>query len=427
MTITRRHLLALSGGIAATAALSACGTNTGRTSASPTATGGGASAKPNLSQWYHAYGEDGVQDAVKTWASEFDGANVTVNWVASDYEKGVSTALLTDNAPDIFEYANGPTLDMIKAGQAADLTDVVGDAKDSFTPRVMERLTYQGKIWAVPQTVDMQLLYYRPSLLAKARLQPPTTLDALVAAAKAQKTNDMGGFFAGNDGGLGVLGSLLIWGAGLEQISADKKSAGFNDARLYAAVGTFKSFFDSGALLKSASTDWSDATPFINGETAMQWGGLWDLPKVKQAFGDDVGVLPFPSTGNGGRPAVPFGAFSSVVNAHGKNVETAKQFVQWLWVDSEDKQVQFSNAFGCHIPAKPKLFGEADKVASGQGAQAAKFVSDHGFVDDLFWTPAASQAYSTALSNVVKSGRDARTEFTAAADKVAAELKRVNG
>lgn len=427
MSLSRRHLFTLSGGIAATAGLAACGSNTGRTDTAAPAASSAAAALPSVSVWYHKYGEDGVEQALKKWAAAYTKAKVSVNWVAADYEKTAAAALLTSSGPDVFEWGTGPSLDMIQAKQVVDVTDIVGAAKADFTPTVMKRLTYQDKIWAVPQTVDMHLLYYRKSLLTKAGLQPPKTIDELIAAANALKTKDMGGFFAGNDGGLGVLGSFIIWAAGLEQISADGKSAGFNTGALYDAVAKFKTLFDAPGMLKSASTDWYDATPFINGETAMQWAGLWDMTKVQAAHQDDFGVIPFPAIGSGGRQVVPFGAYSACVSAKAKDVDAAKAYVKAIWVDDDAKQIEFSNAFGTHIPAKPKLFAQASKVASGAGADAAKFVTDFGHIDDILWTPASGTAYSTALSNVVKSGKDAQTEFTAAADKVAAELKRVNG
>ena len=429
MAFTRRTLFALGGGLAATTALAACGSNTGRTAPSspaPSGTPDPGAGRPPLSQWYHKYGEDGVEDAVKKWAAEYPGAEVSVNWVLADYEKTLSAALLTPTAPDVFEYANGPTLDMIKAGQVTDLTDTIAGARGDFTPSVLERLTYQDKVWAIPQTVDMQLLYYRKDLLAAKNLTAPTTLRELthVATTLAQG-GDIGGFFAGNDGGIGVLGLLLMWASGAEEMNDARTEAAFNTPDLHAGVAEFKTLFDSPGMLKSASADWFDASPFINGEAALQWGGLWDLPKVVEAHDDKFGVLPFPAIGGSGRPVVPFGAFSACVSAKSANVTAAKNFVKWLWVDSDEKQIEFSDAFGTHIPAKPKLFPRASQVSEGAGAEAAAFVTEHGRSNALFWTPASGEAYSTALSNVVKNGANATTEFGAAADKVTAELKRV--
>jgi len=423
--LSRRTLLAMSGGLAATAGLSACGGNTGRAPADGSSTAGGSAAKATLSQWYHEYGETGVQDAVKRYAAAYDQASVSVKWNPGEYEKLVGAALLTSTVPDVFEYGNGPTLDMIKAGQVLDLTDTLGDAKDSFNTAVVTPRMWEDKIWAIPQTVDMQMLYYRKSVLEKGGVQPPTTFDALADAAKAVTTKDMGGFFAGNDSGLGVLGQMFIWSAGFEQISEDNKGIGFDDPAFYAGLTAYKAMRDSKALLQSASADWFDAAPFINGETAMQWTGLWVLPQVTEALGDDFGVVPFPAIGSAGKPGVPAGAYGACVAAKGDNPDAAKAFIKWLWVDQEDYQVDFSTSFGTHIPAKPALAARSDKLASGPGADAAKMVADGGHVPDLLWAPSIQESYNSALSNVILKGADPKAEVGKVAAKAKAEIARL--
>ena len=428
MAIPRRRFLSLSGGLAAAAGLTACGSNTGRPdpAGSASASGGASPSAVELTQWYHEYGEEGVEDAVKRYAAAYDQAKVSVKWNPGEYAKLVSAALLTDDVPDVFEYGNGPTLDMIKAGQVLDLTDTLGDARSQFAPSVLAAMTFDDKVWAVPQTVDMQMIYYRKSLLEKAGVQPPTTLDQLVTAARAVQTKDIGGFFAGNDGGLGVLGDQLIWASGHEQINEERSGIGFDDAAMYAGLTAWRDFSRDG-VLQSASKDWFDAAPFLNEETAMQWTGLWELPDVQKAFGDDFGVLPFPAIGGDGRQVVPFGAFSSCVSAKGTDPEAAKAFVKWLWVDQEADQVDFSNSYGTHIPAKPALVPKATQIAEGAGAEAARFVTDFGHAPSLLWTPSTQQAYSDALSKVVRKNADPQDAIGAVARKAQAELERVNG
>ena len=424
MHISRRHFLGLTGLAAASVAgLSACGSNTGRAPEGTSASSGG--AKPQLSQWYHEYGEDGVEDAVKRYAAAYPDATVTVKWNPGDYDKLVSAALLTADVPDVFEYGNGPTLDMIKAGQVEDLTELIGDAKAQFSAPVLAAMTWEDKIYAIPQTVDMQLLYYRTSVLEKAGVQPPTTMDALTAAAKKVSGDDMGGFFAGNDGGIGVLNQMLIWAAGQEMINADQTTIGFDNEAGYGALAAFADLYNSGGLVKSASADWFDAKPFTNGETAMQWGGLWSLPDIQSALGDDFGVLPFPGIGSSGRQAVPFGAFAATVTAKGKDPDAAKAFVKWLWIDQEDSQVDFSNSYGTHIPAKPALVPKADKIASGAGAEAAKFVDELGHAPDKLWTNAISQAMVAAVTNVATKKADPQAEVGKVAAVATKEIARV--
>ncbi|OYN91997.1 ABC transporter substrate-binding protein [Parenemella sanctibonifatiensis] len=423
MSFTRRHVLGLSAGIAAAATLAACGSNTGR----PNEGGGGGDGEtPSLTQWYHEYGEDGVQDAVTRYAEEYPDATVEAVWQVGDYDKLVPAALLGQDAPDVFEFANGPSLDMIKAGQVVDLTDVVGDARSDFPESILAPMVYEDKVWGIPQTVDMQMLYYRKSAVEAAGLAAPTTLAELVEVSQAVAGNG-GGFFAGNDGGLGVLGQVIIWAAGYPLLNDDLTDAGWNDPAFAEAVSAFRDFYNSSGYVKAASADWSSPAPFINGECNLQWTGLWNLPQIMEAHGDDVGVIPFPAIGGQGETAVAIGAYSACVTANRPNVEAAKDFVRWLWIDQADKQVEFSTAFGAHIPARTSLAGEAEMLASGPGADAVEMVNQWGHGPDLFWSSPSSDAYSSALNNIVVRGADAAAEIQTAASAVSAELKRLNG
>jgi multiple sugar transport system substrate-binding protein len=420
--MSRRALFSASTGIAAAAVLAACGSNSGLSSGASGSSGG---SGPALSQWYHEYGEDGVQAAVTKYAAAYTKAKVTVKWNPGDYEKAVGAALLTQTVPDVFEYANGPTADMIVAGQVLDLTDTLGSAKSQFNQALVTPRIFRDKIWAIPQTIDMQMLYYRTSVLDKAGVKPPTTFAELVDAAAKVTTKDMGGFFAGNDSGVGVLGLPLIWSAGFNSISSDGKGVDFDDPAFYSALAAYKAFRDGTGLLRNASTDWFDATPLINGETAMQWTGLWALPKVKAALGDDFGVVAFPAIGSAGKVSVAAGAYGACVAAKGVDPDAAKAFVKWLWVDQEDDQIEFSTAFGTHIPAKPALAAKAGPLSSGAGQTAAKLVADSGHVTDIRWTNAIGTAYSSALTNIIVKSADPKTELATVSATAKTELAKL--
>lgn len=142
---------------------------------------------------------------MKRYAAAYGKARVNVQWRPGNYDQQTAAALLTENAPDVFE--GGPTLDQIRGGQVADLTGLLKGVRDDFHPAVLAPKTYQGKVYGIPQVIDTQMLYYRKSLLDKAGVRPPGTLDELIDAAKALTTKDVKGLFLGNDGGAGVLGA----------------------------------------------------------------------------------------------------------------------------------------------------------------------------------------------------------------------------
>ncbi|OIJ85118.1 sugar ABC transporter substrate-binding protein [Streptomyces colonosanans] len=395
--------------------LTACGSNTGR--------GDGGGSGPTLSHWYHQYGETGTQQAVNRYAAAYKKAHVTVQWRPGDYDQQTAAALLTDSGPDVFE-VNGPTLDQIQGGQVVDLTDLLDGVKDDFNPAVLTPKTYEGKIWGIPQTIDMQMLYYRKSLLKDAGLEPPDTLDALVDAAHKLTTKKVKGLFLGNDGGAGVLGGTPLYAAGLQLVTDDGKP-GFDDPEAARALGKIHQLYAGKSLLLGAPADWADPSAFLQGLTAMQWTGLWALPQVQKELGDDFGVLPFPKDGPSGRPSVPVGAYGAAVSARSRNKEAAKEYVKWLWVEQTGDQEDFALSYGFHIPARISLAKKAAKLKTGAAADAVSFATDHGYAQPLLWTPAAQTAYQDALSRIIKDGANPDDELKTVLRKVSAELARV--
>ncbi|MFI2199906.1 ABC transporter substrate-binding protein [Streptomyces sp. NPDC020192] len=413
MTMSRRALLAAGAGAGVAGLIAACGSNTGR---------GGGGSGTELSQWYHQYGEAGTQQAVQRYAAAYKKAHVTVQWRPGNYDQQTAAALLTDSGPDVFE--GSPTLDQIQGGQVVDLTDLLDGVKDDFNPAVLTPKTYDGRIWGIPQTIDMQVLYYRKSLLKDAGVTPPTTLDALVDAARKLSDSKVKGLFLGNDGGAGVLGGTPLYATGLQLVTEDGK-VGFDDPAAARTLGKLHQLYADKSLLLGAPADWSDPSAFIQGLTAMQWSGLWALPQVQKELGDDFGVLPFPGDGSAGRPSVPVGAYGAAASARGRHKEAAKEYVKWLWVERTDYQEDFALSYGFHIPARISLAKRATKLKSGPAADAVRFTTDHGYAQPLLWTPTAQTAYQDALSRIIRSGASPESELRDVVRKVSSELQRV--
>src|SRR5690349_10581985 len=116
--MSRRAVLSAAGAAALAGFLAACGSNTGR--------GGGGGGGQALEQWYHAYGEPGVQQAVERYAAAYDKASVKVQWNPGDYDSKLAAGLLAGGVPDVFE----STLEIsaVRSGQIVPLDDVIGAA-----------------------------------------------------------------------------------------------------------------------------------------------------------------------------------------------------------------------------------------------------------------------------------------------------------
>ncbi len=414
---SRRAVLAGLGGLAVAGALAACGgSGTGAGSTGP---------KRDLRAWFHEYGEPTARAALARYAAEYPGGGVRISeFPGADYERIVTDALAAGgDGPDVFEFANGPTIDMITEGRVADLTGLLGDVRSDFTPALLDRMTHQGRVYGIPQVTDVQLLVYRPSLLAQAGVVPPRTLDELVSAARTLNAGEVKGLFLGNAAGVDVLGGVLLWSSGHDYLQPDR-TPGFVDEEVAAGLRTMRNLFLSGALLLESPQDWSDPAPFIAGRTAMQWTGLWALPAIRAALGDDFGVRPFPAIGANGGTSVPFGAYGAAVNAHG-DVERAREFVQWLWVRRTDLQLDWAQNHGLHVPARRSLLPQATELATGVFDEAADLVNTVGHPQTpLLWTPRCAQTYRDALDRTIRGGADPLTELRGVASVVEQELAR---
>jgi multiple sugar transport system substrate-binding protein len=428
MERSRRGFLSLAG-MAALGAAAACGSNTGRQGSPPPSTAYSAPTgppKPELSQWYHAYGEDGVQDAVKRYAAAYDKAKVTVGWNPGDYDSKIVTALQNSAVPDVFEAQ--VKIDWVRQNQVVALDDVVGPVKGDFSPSVLAAQTVEGKVYGIPQATDTQVLFYRKSLLQAAGVQPPQTVDELIDAASKLTKDGVKGLFAGNDGGVGVLTGPLLWSAGLDFLGKDNRSVGFDDPRAATAFGKLRTLNTNNSLLLGAPSDWSDPAAFTDGLAAMQWTGLWNMPKIQAALKDDFGVLRFPKLDGNGAPSVPVGAYGAMINAKSPNVSAAKDFVKWLWIGQTADQLEFATKFGFHVPARTSLIDQAANLKAGPAADVARFVKESShLVGGPVWTAQSNTALSDAVAKIAKEGADPADETRKAVETAKAELKRLFG
>jgi multiple sugar transport system substrate-binding protein len=386
-------------------------------------TGGSVSgAKTTLNVWSHAYGEAGTQQALTRYATQFTKANpdiaVKVTWVPGDYTAKLNASLLTAAAPDVFEHGDF-TQGLARRGQVAALDAQYGTAKDDFNPAARAQVTVDGKLYGVKMIDDVQMLYYRKSTLAKASIAPPTTFDALVSAAKALTTRKNKGLFVGNDG-IGETAALAVF-SNRGELVADGK-VGFAEPRAVEAVTGLKRLHDDTSLLLGFTTDSWDPSALVQDVVPMQWSGLWAMPAIKAALGDDFGILPWPAFKSGGAPVLRVGGWTSCVNAKGKNVDAAKKFVQWLWIEQTGLQQDWSENYGFHVPPRTSVAATAAKLGKGTAKEAVELAAKYGRSNPNTWDSASGTPFVAAAAKIVTGQGDPATLLADAARQAQAAV-----
>lgn len=416
--ISRRNLLRTAGGLGVAGALAACGSNTGRSS-------GGSGGKKTINQWYHQYGEAGTEQAAKKYAAAYTDANVKVQWTPGDYDSKIGSGLLSSSGPDVFEWHFNYQL--AKSGQVVPLDDVIADVKSDFSDTDIAANSLDGKVYGVRIIDDPQIVIYRKSMLDKAGIAPPATLADLVTAAKALTTKDVRGAFLGNDNGVDWTVFHLIKATGASLLTDDNK-VGFDTPEVAAMFDQMKALVASKTMLTGAPTDWWDPSAFNQGLCAISRQGMWALPAIIKALGEDeVGVLPTPAAGPNGKPAVYIGGWTAFVSSKATDVDAAKKFLRWLWVDKTDYQEDWALNYGFHIPPRKSLAAKATKLQTGRAAETVKLAEQYGWGDNPAFTTVMQTALKDACTNVIVKGKDSTTELAAAATKVDAELKKLFG
>ncbi|MFE0256437.1 ABC transporter substrate-binding protein [Streptomyces sp. NPDC059010] len=408
----RRTALRAALGLAAAGGLAACGGNTGRSSSGD-----------SLVQMFHAYGEAGTEQAVKRYAKAYKGANVTTQWITSaDYESKLFSSLLTKNAPDLFEFH--PQIQMVKSGQVADLTDLIDPVKDDFNPADIKSHTVDGKIYGVRMIDDPQFFFYRKSMLEKAKVEVPTTLDELMEAAAKLTTGKVKGLYMGND--LHSVINPMIWSAGADTLD-EKNQIAYHTEGVIEGIKKMRKLFTSGDLLLGAPTESWDPSSLNQGLCAIQFCGMWAMPQIQDALGDDWGVFPFPKTVDSGKQSVYNGGWSMFVNAKGKNVDAAKEYVKWLWIDQKKYQEDWATSYGFHIPPRTSLAKTATKLKSGNAAEGVRLFNEFGHFDNIGWTQAMITSLEDVFANSVRKDMDPEKALDKADVAVNRELKKLFG
>jgi multiple sugar transport system substrate-binding protein len=350
---------------------------------------------------------------------------VSVQWIPGDYASKLSTGLVSSSGPDVFEFH--PDVQMAKSGQIVPLDDIIADVKSDFTEKDLAANSVDGKVYGIRMIDDPQFLYYRKSLLEKAGVQPPTTFDELIEASRKLDKGGVKGLYLGLKGGSDILASPLVWATGSELLTADHKVA-FDTPATVEGLKKMRELYTSKTLLLGAPTDWWDPSPFIQGLTAMQWCGLWAMPGIQKAVGDDFGVVAWPPfSASVGKPSTFAGGWAAMVSAKSKNVDAAKAYVKWLWIDNTKDQEDFNLSYGFHIPPRKSLAAKAEKLQSGPAADALKIFNDYAVAANPAWTPKMGNAYADAATAIVRKGGDIDENLAKAEKAVNAELDRLFG
>ena len=300
------------------------------------------------------------------YAKEYPNAAVKVQWTPGDYTSKLDSGLLSSTGPDVFESSSTST--RCKSEQVVPLDDIIADVKDDFTEADIKSQPVDGKIYGIRMIDDMGVLYYRKSVLDKAGVQPPTTIDELIAASKARPRRIEGPVHRQRR-----RRNAFIRRRSVARPDPVVRPAGLPDRRQQARLHRpeAKRGFRQDARACSTASRCCSARPPTGGtrrRSPRAWrrcsgAACGRCPASRRRCGDDFGVVACPAfSSTVGKPSTFLGGWAAQVSAKAKNVDAAKAFVKWLWIDNSEDQEDFNLSYGFHIPPRKSLAAKADKL-----------------------------------------------------------------
>jgi len=264
--------------------------------------------------------------------------NITVKVSVADwttYWDKLQTDLAGGNAPDVL-LMDGPLYpDYQTRDQLLDLTPLI--TRDGFDTGGLVDLAVQdftapdGHLYGLPRDLNTIALFYNKTMFDAAGLPyPDGTWDwnKLVEVAKkltktsGGKTSQWGFYTETSD--MENFWSSLVWQAGGDILSADKKSVLIDSAQAAAGIQFLQDLiYKDKVMQQPVAGGTGDA--FENGQAAMEANGSWLVP-THEAAGIDFGVAPLPKGPAGQATSVnPSGV---VIYKGTKSADAAWEFVK---------------------------------------------------------------------------------------------------
>lgn len=249
----------------------------------------------------------GYKDVLDRFNETYDGqyhvTPITTN--LEEYDGKLNALIAAGQTPDCYICNPGPNMDVyVNAGAAADLTDILtnqeADWYGTFTDGIFERMTYDGKIYAVPTNFAAACVYYNTEMFETAGIEVPATYDELLAA--CQKLQEAGytpiSCSAGTAWCLSMIAGYLCDRQGVDLNAIASHEANWTDEVCVQAGEKLKEL--SQYFQPTAAGDSNDqaTAAFYNGEAAMLVQGSWAIAQINgnnPDFESKCGVFQFPA------------------------------------------------------------------------------------------------------------------------------------
>lgn len=355
-----KKLTALFLALAMCLSLAACG------GSSSGGSGNGGSSDDNvMSLSVSGTESDAYTKAIKDLVEEFNASNefgVTIEpefQATSDYKTKLSTTMASDAEPDIFfTYELSFLGNYVNGDKVVDLQEYLNADEawaSSFNGGVLDQVTYNGDVYAIPFAQSVAVMYYNKDIFAQYGLSVPTTYDEYCKVCDTLVQNGVTPVALASTSDDAWLVSQYIQQlsngiAGYELFDSLNKGTGkWNDPAFIQAAQLFQAEIDKGYFEKGFTGVGNDEARaiFQNGQAAMYFNGTWEVPNLDSeemcSIAGSVDCFAMPAS-NPQYNNISMGALdgSFAISKNCKNVEAAIAFLKQLTSDKWEGELLYN-------------------------------------------------------------------------------------
>jgi multiple sugar transport system substrate-binding protein len=286
-------------------------------------------------------------------------------------EQKLLTAIAAGKPPDVFTEWNPMVAAFAAKHAVLDLgqfmTGKYAGLKHWFYPVAAEWGTYQGKMYAMPWTMNSFMLYYNKTMMKQAGLnpdKPPTTIAQLDAQQarmwkiNAKKQVEQIGFYPN---WFDVW--TPTWNAATSLLKDGKYDmTGPNAVKLMNWIASYKRYpyAQANAFIKGVTSGNGAADVFTVGKQAFEISGMWIIPTIQQ-FNPTLqyGVVPLPYPPGGNKNATWVNGNYNEILAGSHHPKEAFEFIAWLSGYDNAAWAARSYPAGGWIPNSPTITDQA--------------------------------------------------------------------
>ena len=299
---------------------------------------------------------DAASDVVEEIYGQFEEANPNISIRREVYDSDqmnqtLRTALDSGTGPDVVLYDVGPAGAgvLADAGLILPLDDL--DAQygwsERLVPVAVEGATLRDQLFGLPMTVDLLGLYYNKTLLEEAGLQPPETVEQLIAFCGEAADAGYIPIAFGNNPGWQAFHSFSMTSNQMLGVDAMRQLLFEGEGRwdtpeIATAIQTyFVDLQEAGCFNEDPNAvNYDDANSlFYAGDALMATTGSWLVNDIGASMPDyEVGLVPFPEIAGGQGPVWASGVGGGwLISAKSEHPTEAGMLLDFLVSEETDK------------------------------------------------------------------------------------------